>query len=285
MPTVTSNGVEVPFDAEHFAPLVDSTARRGDPAALREHFRRHGYLYLRGVIDPDRLRRLRAGYFGAFDPSYLDGHHPVEAGVFSGRRPRSLPAHGTVGHPAHGLVRSEAFADLARDPALAELAAGILDAPCRMLPRQIVRHFDRSVPRASRAHRDHRYLDQGSDRLLTMWIPLTDIPLATGGLIYLEDSDGVDPSELDRLRSVSDRLEDERPISHNLAWVAEELGRRWRWADYRAGDIAVHSPRVVHASLDTTTDAMRLSADLRFLADGEPPDPRWLRPWAGDDGY
>ncbi len=118
-----------------------------------------------------------------------------------------------------------------------------------------------------------------------MWVPLTDIPPATGGLIYLEDSDDVDTSELDRLRSVSDRPEDERPISHDLTWVAQELGRRWLWADYRAGDIAIHSPQVVHASLDTTTDAMRLSADLRFLAAGEAPDPRWQQPWAGDDGY
>jgi ectoine hydroxylase-related dioxygenase (phytanoyl-CoA dioxygenase family) len=285
MPTVTSNGVEVPFDAEHFAPLVDSTVWRGEPAVLRERYRRDGYLYLRGVIDPERLRRLRAGYFGAFEPSYLDDRHPAEAGVFSGRRPPGLPAHGTVGHPAHGFVRSEAFAELALDPALAELAAAILGTPCRILPRQIVRHFDRSVPRASRAHRDRRYLDEGSDRLLTMWIPLTDTPLATGGLIYLEDSDDVDVSELDRLRAVSDRPDDERPISHDLAWVAEQLGRRWRWADYRAGDVAIHSPRVVHASLDTTTDAMRLSADLRFLAAGEHPDPRWLQAWAGDDGY
>lgn len=285
MPTVTSNGVEIPFDAEHFAPLVDSTALRGDPAALRARYRRHGYLYLRKMIDPERLRRLRATYFGAFDASYLDDRHPVEAGVFSGHRPPSLPAHGTVGHPAHGFVRSEGFAELADDQALAELAAAILGGPCRVLPRRIVRHFDRSVPRASRAHRDHRYLDEGSDRLLTMWIPLTDTPVATGGLIYLEASDDVDASELDRLQAVSDRPEDKRPISHDLGWVAEQLDRRWLWADYRAGDVAIHSPRVIHASLDTTTDAMRLSVDLRFLAEGEHPDPRWLQAWAGDDGY
>ncbi|MDQ6840391.1 MAG: phytanoyl-CoA dioxygenase family protein [Actinomycetota bacterium] len=285
MPTVTSNGIEIPFDARHFAPVVDSTALRHDPGALRERYRRDGYLYLRGVIDRERLRQLRDAYFGAFDPTYLDNHHPVEAGIFSGRRPRDLPAHGTVGHPAHTFVRGEAFAALAQGPELARVAAGVLGAPCQILPRKIVRHFDRSVPRASRAHRDHRYLDEGSERLLTMWIPLTDTPLATGGLIYLEDSNDVEVSDLDRLREVSDRPEDDRPISHDLSWVAEQLGRRWLWTDYRAGDVAIHSPRVIHASLDTTTDAMRLSADLRFLAVGEAPDPRWLDAWSGDDGY
>jgi ectoine hydroxylase-related dioxygenase (phytanoyl-CoA dioxygenase family) len=66
--------------------------------------------------------------------------------------------------------------------------------------------------------------------------------------------------------------------------VAERLGRRWRWADYQSGDVTVHSPHLVHASLDTTTDAMRLSADLRFLRRGQPADARWLVAWAGDDG-
>jgi hypothetical protein len=66
--------------------------------------------------------------------------------------------------------------------------------------------------------------------------------------------------------------------------VSEELDRRWLWTDYRAGDVAIHSPHVVHASLDTTTETMRMSADVRFLRRGEPADPRWQQPWAGDDG-
>lgn len=281
----TSNGVEVPFDSDHFSPMTESTGLLSDATALRRRYQLDGYVYLKAVLDPALLRRLRAEYFGAFDPSYLDDSYPVSAGVFSGRRPPGLPAHGTPGHPAYDLVRGQTFAELADHRGLADLAEAVLGRPGQVLPRQIVRHFDRSVPRASRAHRDHRYLDEGSDHLLTMWIPLTDIPLATGGLLYLEDSDGLDGSTLDELRRVSDRPTDDRPVSHDLAWVAEQLGRRWRWTDFQAGDVVLHSPRVLHASLDTATDAMRLSADLRFLACGESPDPRWLAPWAGDDGY
>ncbi len=60
--------------------------------------------------------------------------------------------------------------------------------------------------------------------------------------------------------------------------------RRWLWTDFRAGDLTVHSPHIVHASLDTTTEAMRLSADLRFQRTGETVDPRWTKAWAADDG-
>jgi ectoine hydroxylase-related dioxygenase (phytanoyl-CoA dioxygenase family) len=189
-----------------------------------------------------------------------------------------------AGHPAHAFVRGATFASFAADRRLEELAAAVLGGPVVQLPRAIVRHFDRSTPTASRAHVDYSYLDQGSDQLLTMWIPLGDCPRRTGGLVYLEGSHRLPRSRFDRLHRVTDRPGDRRAISHDLAWVAGELGRRWLWADYRAGDVTIHSPYLVHASLDTTTDAMRLSADLRFLRKGERPDARWLRAWAGDDG-
>lgn len=281
---VTSNGVEMPFDGGHFGPLLDSSDVSGEPEALRARYSRDGYLYLRNFLDPTRVLAARDAYFSLFDRSYLKpGTAPVD-GVFSGSRPDGLPAHGVVGHPAHAFVRSAGFEELASSPELSSLASAVLGGPAWRLPRSIVRHFDNSTPRASRAHVDHTYLDRGSEKLITIWIPLGDCPVPTGGLVYLEGSHTMDEEDFAPLRSVTDRPADGRPISHDLGWVAEKLGRRWLWADYFAGDVTVHSPHLVHASLDTTTEAMRLSADVRFLLEGETPDPRWLEPWAGDDG-
>jgi ectoine hydroxylase-related dioxygenase (phytanoyl-CoA dioxygenase family) len=181
-------------------------------------------------------------------------------------------------------VRGAPFQVFAADPRLEELASRILGGPVRQLPRAIVRHFDRTTPLASRAHVDYSYLDGGSDQLVTVWIPLGDCPRPVGGLLYLEGTHAMDRASFDFLGAVTDRPGDSRAISHDLAWVSEQLGRRWLWADYRAGDVAVHSPHIVHASLDTTSDIMRLSADLRYLRQGEKVDARWLQAWAGDDG-
>jgi hypothetical protein len=283
-PDPTSNGIAVPFDERHFAPLRDSSALRGDVQALRSRYEKDGYLYLRGVLDRTTVMGVRAEYFATFPPGYLrTGTTPAD-GIFSGYRPSELPAHGVAGHPAHSFVRSRRFASFATNRRLEDLAAGVLGGPVQRLPRAIVRHFDRSRPISSRAHIDYSYLDQGSDQLLTMWIPLGDCPRATGGLIYLEGSHRLPASSFERLRAVTDRPGDARAISHDLAWVAAQLGQRWLWADFQAGDVTLHSPHIVHASLDTTTDAMRLSADLRFLRRGERPDARWLQAWAGDDG-
>jgi ectoine hydroxylase-related dioxygenase (phytanoyl-CoA dioxygenase family) len=284
MSFLTSNGVAIPFDPDHFMAMADSTSLLSDAAALRARYEADGYLYLRGVLDRSAIFRMRRSYFAAFDPSYLrTGTDPVE-GVFSGARPVGLPAHGVVGHPAYDFVRGADFAVLGSDPRLRQVAELVLDGQVEVLPRQIVRHFDRSGPAASRAHVDLRYLDHGSANLVTTWIPLGDCPVATGGLIYLEGSHRLSSEHLDALHTVTDRPDDDRPISHDLGWVSRQLGARWLWTDFRAGDLTLHSPQIVHASLDTSSDSMRLSADLRFLRHGEPADPRWLQPWAGDDG-
>jgi len=256
----------------------------GDHSALRERYQRDGFVILRNVFDGREVRQLRGEYFSAFPAGYVAAGSDPADGRFSGRRPLDLPPHGVAGHPAHAFVRSERFARFVASEALAQLAAVLLESPVTMLPRLIMRHFDSSVPLASRAHADFSYLDQGSERVITAWIPLGDTPRAMGGLVYQAGSHIGDPARLDVLRAVHDRPSDSRPLSHDLAWVAEQMGSPWSWTDYRAGDVAMHSPRVVHASLDTATEEMRASIDVRFLAVGERTDPRWLRPWSGDDG-
>lgn len=265
--TVSSNGAELPFTTELFTPMADSTALLGDPVALRARLRADGYVLLRGVLDPGDVQRFRESYLDKF---------PADR--------TNLPPYGVAGHPAYEFVRSAEFADFVGQPALAEVAQTLLGGPVHRLARAILRHFDGGTRQSSRAHTDFDYMDQGSDDLITMWIPIGDCSPAGGGLVYLDGSCDIEPDRLAALRAVTDRADDPRPLSHDLGWVARELGRRWRWADYRAGDVAIHTPHLVHAALDATTPTARVSVDVRFLRDGARIDDRWTRPWSADDG-
>ncbi len=280
-----SNGLAVPTDPDHFAPLRDSTALIGDPDELRKRFHRDGYVYLRGVLDRNEVLGVRAAYFSMFGPGYLKPDTTAADGVWSGEALPGLPPHGVVGHPAHRMVRSKLFARFVANSTLERLARFLLEEPEVMrLPRQIVRHYHKG-PLSSRAHTDFDYLDRGSDHIVTIWIPVGDCPVPTGGLVYLENSHTLDSHQLRALKTLrTDRPGDPRPISHDLAWTQKMIGGRWLYADYRAGDVTIHSPYIVHASLDTTTDVMRMSADVRFIPITVEPDPRWLTPWSGDDG-
>jgi hypothetical protein len=75
-------------------------------------------------------------------------------------------------------------------------------------------------------------------------------------------------------------------ISYDLPALAQQLDTRWLIADYRAGDMVVHSPYLLHASLNNVDNnrQMRLSTDIRFQPSLEPIDPRWQAHWRDDDG-
>ncbi|KIF75040.1 phytanoyl-CoA dioxygenase [Streptomyces sp. 150FB] len=281
---LSSNGMALAFSPELFAPLSPATHLLADSAALRKRLFADGYLYLPGVLDRAEVLRLRGDYFSLFEPGILAEGTTPEQGVFSGSLPPDLPEYGVAGHPAYDFVRSAVFERFVGNPLLARIAETLLGGAVEMLPRRILRHFHRGSGRASRAHVDLDYMDAGSPRVVTMWIPVGDCPPRTGSLVYLEGSHTLSSEEYAPLRETGDRSSDRRAISHDLELTARDLGRRWLWADFAAGDVMIHVPRIIHASLDTRTDAMRLSADVRFVRTGDTHDPRWLTPWSADDG-
>ncbi|MBN9621024.1 MAG: phytanoyl-CoA dioxygenase family protein [Actinobacteria bacterium] len=265
--------------------MRDSTGLREDAVALRRRFAEDGYLLLRGVLDREAVLDLRQDYFARFDPVILKSGTSARQGIFSGIVPGDLPAYGTAGHPAYDLVRELRFDAFTQDPQLRQVAETLLDGAAQLMPRRILRHFHRGAAVASRAHVDYDYMDRGSDRVVTAWIPVGDCPVETGGLIYLDGSHRIDRSALDALRPYTDRPGDQRPVSNDLARTARELGGRWRWTDYRAGDVVLHSPHTVHASLDDVSEVMRLSVDVRFRRVDARPDERWAAAWSADDGF
>jgi ectoine hydroxylase-related dioxygenase (phytanoyl-CoA dioxygenase family) len=277
--------VLIAFDEATFAPQQDVHNWRQNTDLVRRRFAEEGYVLIRGALDRDAVLDLRESYFSRFDSSlFADGTTPRD-GIFSGVDPDGLAAYGTAGHPAYDLVRSAEFDAFSRTPELRSIAETILGGPAELLPRRILRHFQRSAQRASRAHVDFDYMNHGSDKVVTAWIPLGDCPIECGGLVYLERSHTIPRAELEQLRDHTDRPHDRRPISNDLGMTARVLGGRWLWANFQAGDVVLHSPHIVHASLDNMSDVMRLSADVRFRRRDAQPDERWNSDWSADDGF
>lgn len=283
--TLSSNGVSIAFDERLFTPMRESNDLLDAPDRLRARFAADGYLLLRDQLDRESILDLRESYFSAFDPAFLAPGTTAREGIFSGTVPANTAEYGTEGHPAHEFVRGPQFDAFTRTPRLRQIAEALLGGPAELVPRRILRHFHRASRKASRAHVDFDYMDQGSDQLVTAWIPLGDCPIECGGLVYLEGSHRIPRDDLDTLRPFTDRPGDQRPISNDLGRTARALGGRWLWTDYRAGDVVLHSPHTVHASLDDASDVMRLSADVRFHRTDATPDARWSGHWSADDGF
>ncbi len=283
MQYLSSNGKSIPFTRRYFGRLPDTTCQDATPATLRRQLRERGVVHIRGYLDREEVLDLRERYFRMFDESLLKtGTHPRE-GIYSGRWPEGLPAHGCEGHPAYTLVRQDCYRDFVGSARLQELAQCLFGGPAQQLRRRPLRHFCQGCGAASRAHTDTAYLDADCGDLVTLWIPIGDCPLAAGGLIYLEDSAILDESELKT--RLHERGQDSRPITDDLKQLADVTDRRWLWSDFAAGDVVAHSPLVIHAALDPVSDLMRLSTDIRYIRRNIAPDPRWTNNWAGNDGY
>ena len=142
------------------------------------------------------------------------------------------------------------------------------------------------------------YLRAGTDKVATSWIPIGDIPVKMGGLVYLEGSDTWGRRMEAEFRAQNDGMSREEQISaynknmsssgwltKDLPELANRLDSRWLVADYEAGDMVVHSAYMIHAA--TTNEAedgtMRLSTDIRFQRVRDEVDVRWNNHWSMDD--
>lgn len=283
--TLVSNGLPLPRSSQYVAPLHASPPSALEDGSARAHLAEHGYVYVRGLLPSELVLAMRERYFQRFPASFVrDGDSRRAA--FSGHEPGGLPPHGTQGHPAYDFVRDPAFVEFTEHPLLRSAAEAVLGGPVERLRRTPIRHFVPGRAASSRAHIDGTYVEAKAADLVTLWVPLGDCPLSCGGLVYLEDShEEQDISARVRDLAPYDRPADRRPLTHDLKWMAEHTRRRWLVTDYAAGDVVIHSPLIVHASLDCQSAEMRLSTDIRYLRQGSHYDPRWRGDWAANDSY
>lgn len=280
---LTSNGY-VLDERPHRMGALESVPEheRHDREALWRRMRRDGYLLLRGHLDPQLVSGFREYYFDRLRATGLvDPAAPPALGRDSGAE------------IDRGLMRSILFDDivpgdtygaLTAHPSIRDWFAWFLDDEVHLHKRRIIRHIrpgEAGIGTATQAHYDLVYLREGTDRVLSIWIPLGDCPIELGGLCYLEGSH----------RWV---MEDERNgilrraewMTADLPRLAEERDSRWLMADYRAGDVVVHSSHIVHAATDNV-DAqgrIRLSTDIRYQRVSDPIDWRWQNDWFEGDG-
>ena len=177
--------------------------------AVDELFRRYnedGYVYLKGLLPREDVLKAREEYFTMLAPSGVlkPGTQPVE-GIFDSEKDASdfpgIGAGAVGGNGKPGEASAEKFVDLALEAHYADWYKETLckhpvlkDFVARMtgwgestlgVRRSLLRN---NTPgnKAIGVHYDQIFLRHGEPTSVTAWIPLGDISLTGGGLIYLE---------------------------------------------------------------------------------------------------
>jgi ectoine hydroxylase-related dioxygenase (phytanoyl-CoA dioxygenase family) len=264
-------------------------------AQLRTRFATDGYLYLKGLLDPKLVNAFRGWIFENLKVSGL-------------LQPETDPVLGHVNKDGFdkvladrrlmSIVRSAKYENFCSQPDLAHFIDVFIGGMSYLHKRKLIRFTLPNTNIATPAHYDLVYLRGGTSNIVTAWIPIGDISVADGGLVYLKNSHalGVQMEKEFRLKSVGLSPEEQINaynrnmtaggwISNNLPEMAEKFDTQWLAADYQAGDVVLHSPFMIHASTNNTNaeGRLRLSTDIRFQNVDDEIDARWSNHWSLDD--
>lgn len=286
MPHATTAIESTPFyvndgllDQEQVGSLRPSLA--SEPVEdLRQRYQDDGYLFLKGLLPREDILKAREAYFSLLAPSGVlaQGTAPVD-GIFDSTRDKlDYPGIGAGSTDANGRPRGGLFVDLAlqahtepwykdefcQHPALRSFIADFTGwgEDTLSLRRTLLRN---NTPgnKAIGVHYDQIFLRHGEDSSVTAWIPIGDVALDGGGLIYLEKGhtlgQELEKGFYDRARETG-LTEEEAKNAFNrnmmggglLADGAKEFGsshnRRWLVTNYEAGDVVLHTPYTVSRS-------------------------------------
>lgn len=273
--------------------------RPSDPAeafeTLASRFRQDGYLYLKGFLPRDAVLEQRRRSLSHLDLAGLlaPGTDPVLGVARTGEIDN-----GAVNRRLMEYVRSAAYESFCMTPRLWQFMDRLVGGLSYLHKRKLLRHTLPGQSYSTPAHYDLVYLRGGTDRLVTVWIPVGDCPVEMGGLLYLENSHrlGVqmeaafaaksgELSAEQRISAYNKHMSEGGWISKNLPEMAEKFDSRWLVADYAAGDVVLHSPFMIHAAtLNESRDGLiRLSTDIRYQNVVDEIDARWNNHWSLDD--
>ena len=252
-----------------FADMTVSNDLLGDPQALRARLEDEGYLYLRGVIDRDRILGLRGEILEVLARhGWIAGGDRLAEAVAVGMPLREADEEYFTAYDE--LQRLESFHALAHDDELLSAVRDALGETAFPHPLKVARLIFPSEPEVSTPPHQDFLNNQGTPSLTAAWIPLGDCPMRQGTLAVLRGSQryGVLPLEFS-LGAGNSRATLPNEMRDRLTWVTN---------DFSAGDVLLFGALTVHASLHNATGRMRLSVDFRYQCEGEPASDLVLNP-------
>ncbi len=269
---LTANAKPLDLSPESFGELEPASDLLGDGDALRTTVEDRGYLFFPGLIEADVVAAARHEILLKYAAiGEIDDRFPLDdarLGDFSAVPAANLRAFSESVRSGHW------YRQVVENRAVIDLYADLLDGP--------VHCYDFRWPRFVRPgegcgfHCDGPYMNRGTDRVFSSWIPLGRVTKQEGALMILEDSHRNQKLLDGYLRADADRdglvwLDDD-PIK-----VQQTYGRRWLTTDFEPGDVLCFGMHTLHGALDNNspTDRCRLSSDSRYQRADEPADPRW----------
>jgi len=225
-----------------------------DRESLDAFYAEHGYLYLREVLDTNAVAELRKKVVDVLERHGIvsvDGPEPR----WTGTDPMKTSARAELDSSGHW----EAFVE---HPAIAACVERVMgDAPFYI--GTAVYRFMAPTPSPPFPHQDG-FLLPGVP-FMGFWIPLMDVDETLGGLTLADGSHK--RGWLPKIDPAAAMTDDPKVAQRGTFYIERDAVADDSWCravTYRAGDLLVLHPQLLHTGLaNRTTDRVRLSIDIR----------------------
>jgi hypothetical protein len=270
-----NRGVEIP--APLIAELRDSSDCRSLPDSLQDRLSEDGYVLLRSVVPPDHVLAAREEILMRL-ASVDEIACPAIEGIVTGRS-RRLELAPDPGLFWKSVSEGEALRRVTHGPAVRHLMAALFGEP--VVGHDLIYLRAAAPGRALDVHYDYPFFTNKTERVLSVWLALGDVPVTDGPLLIIEGS-----NQYEDLIGEMSAIDQAAPLTRKLAYdqsaisLAIERKTRILTTDFGAGDVIVFSMLTAHGSLDnrSTIGRARLSCDLRYQPDADPRDSRFFGP-------
>ncbi len=269
---LTTNGYELDTSPERFGVLETADELLGDDAALSEAMAERGYLFFKGLLPSETVLAARHEILTKYAIlGEIDDRHPIDDAIAGDGHAVADANLRAFSESVRSGYHYRSVTDHERVTAVHE---ALLGGP--------VRSFDFRWPRFVRPgegcgfHCDGPYMNRGTSRIVSSWIPLGGIRRFEGSLLLLENSHRSERLHNGYLQADAD--------ADGLEWLdadpvvtQEKYGDRWLTTDFEPGDVLCFGMHTLHGALDNLSPVgrCRLSSDSRYQRIDEPADPRW----------
>ncbi len=253
--------------------LRDSSDVVNNAVELERRLDEDGYLFIRKLLDEDRLLHLRREMLTIMKQGgwLVAGTDPMD-GI------ANCDARSTEGDPGytdvyHQVYRLQSFHEIAHCHELMTVLERITGSPMMPLPQKVARlWFPKYTQHTTPTHQDFVHF-QGTIDNLTCWSPIGDCPRELGGLAVLHGSHKIG-RVLDHQFSLG-----AGSLNLDTNRHAEFADLEWVTTDYEVGDTLIFPALTVHKALpNITEDRLRVSLDNRYQKIGDPVADHMLTP-------
>lgn len=275
MPKAVNRGVEI--TASLIGELRDSSDCRSSPDALRERLRKDGYVLLRAAVPPDHVLAAREEVLTQL-ADVDEIAYPAIEGIVTGRS-RRLEVVSDPGHFWKSVSEGVALRRVTHGPAVSQLMAAVFGEP--VVGHDLVYLRAAAPGQALDVHYDYPFFTRETDRVLSVWIPLGDVPVTDGPLLVIEGSHQYEDL-IREMSAVDQEAPSLRKLSYDQSAISFAMQRKTRilTTDFGLGDVIIFNMLMAHGSLDNRSaiGRARLSCDLRYQPEAEPRDERFFGP-------